>query len=209
MEPNITDHLRDLFKPVAIILHGSRAIGRERLHSDWDTFLLYDQDQELPKNGRLIWQEQNIEHSHHHLPVLDIEKVFGVKLQFGRVLFERESEATDLLTAAKSHYGKPAGWSEEDSYGHGLWMLGRLDGMRDTVDQPLVFERYASDFYTRITNYWYWCLHDTYPKPIYVALEDIEEKDPDYFALLEQFVSGTRVERVQAAEAIYQRCFKN
>lgn len=208
MEQDITNHLRDLFNPTAIILHGSRAVGRERPHSDWDIFLLYKVDEELPKNGRLIWREQNIEHSHHHFPTEDIEKEFGVKLQFGRVIYENETVGSDLLEEAKAVYEKPAGWSEEDNDNHKLWMQGRVGGMKDTVNQPLVFERYASDFYSRVTNYWYWSIQDTFPKPIYFALEEIKEKDQEFFSLIERFVKEVdRNKRVVTAEEIMERCF--
>lgn len=207
MEQVITDHLRDLFNPAAVIIHSSRAVGREREHSDWDLFLLYTESHELPKDGRLIWQGQNIEHSHHRVPAADIEAEFGVKLQFGRVLFETEKIGTSLVDEAKKYYAQPAGWSELNNHNHSLWMRGRIDGMRDTTADPLIFERYASDFYARITNYWYWAIHDTYPKPIYFALEEIAEQDPSYFALIETFVSGSNEEKVAAAEQIFVRCF--
>ena len=209
MEKEITEHLKELYRPVAMILHGSRAVGRERIHSDWDLFLLYKAETELPKNGRLIWHDQNIEHTHHHLPVEDLEKEFGVKMQFGRILYESESEGTNLLVEAKDYYTKPAGWSEKNNNDSKLWMKGRVDGMRDTVHDPLLFERYASDFYARITNYWYWAIHDTFPKPIYLALEEIKDKDPDYFNLIEKFVCrDDRNQRLAAAEAIMTRCFE-
>lgn len=207
MEQDIISHLRETFSPTAIILHGSRAVGRERPHSDWDIVLLFDADSEMPKNGRLLWREQNIEYSCHKLPISDIEEPFGVKLQFGRVLYESNDEATKLLQDAKDLYEKPLGWIELQKEHHQLWMLGRLDGMRDTIDEPLVFERYASDFYARITNYWYLSLRDKNPKPIYLALEEIAQKDPEYFSLVEQFVEGTREQKIKAAEGIYQRCF--
>tara|TARA_B100000508_G_C11413328_1_gene254422 strand:+ start:65 stop:697 length:633 start_codon:yes stop_codon:yes gene_type:complete len=208
MEQEITEHLREMFKPNAIILHGSRAVGREREHSDWDLFLIYEAGTVLPKNGRLIWQDQNIEYSHHVLPVENIEDEFGVKLQFGRVLHEVGGEGTKLLEQVKDYYRKPINWSDEHCESHRLWMKGRVDGMRDTVDQPLVFERYASDFYARITNYWYVALQDTNPKPIYLALEEIAAKDPEYFSLIERFVeTNSRQEKVVAAEKIMSRCF--
>lgn len=209
MEQDITNHLRGLFNPTAIILHGSRAVGRERPHSDWDIFLIYETDSVLPKNGRLFWNDQNIEYSHHAFPVENIENEFGVKLQFGRLLYENNNVGTNLLQQAQKHYAKPAGWSEKENHDHKLWMQGRIDGMRDTIDQSLVFERYASDFYARITNYWYWSIHDTFPKPIYLALEEIKEKDPEYFALIKQFVEETdRKERLLAAEKVLKLCFK-
>ena len=198
--------MREAFNPVGIIIHGSRAVGRERVHSDWDLCLLFTQEKELPQNGRLLWFDQNIEYTCHHVPTIDIEGQFGVKLQFGRVLFEVNQEATKLLGEAQTLYEQPLGWGtkKED---HALWMRGRIDGMQDTVDQPLIFERYASDFYARITNYWYLSLYDTNPKPIYIALSDIKEKDPEYFYLIETYVHGTNEEKVVSSEKIYQRCF--
>ena len=207
MEQDIITHLRETFNPTAIILHGSRAVGRERLHSDWDICLLFNAESEIPKNGRLLWREQNIEYSCRQLPVTNIEVQFGIKLQFGRVLYETSDEASKLLQEAKDLYEKPLGWVELQKDHHELWMLGRLNGMQDTIDEPLVFERYASDFYARITNYWYLSLHDTNPKPIYLALEEIADKDPEYFALLEEFVHGSREQKIKSAEGIYQRCF--
>ncbi|MEM9336733.1 MAG: nucleotidyltransferase domain-containing protein [Patescibacteria group bacterium] len=208
MEQQIVEHMREQFNPLSIIIHGSRAVGRERPHSDWDFFLLYDDARELPKNGRLIWNDQNIEFTHHQLPIKNIEDEFGVKLQFGRLVYDENGEGAELVARAKEHYSQPAGWSETDDYNHRLWMKGRVDGMRDTLDQPLIFERYASDFYARITNYWYWAIHDSFPKPIYLALEEIAEKDPGHLALIEQFVEETdRTKRFEAAEEIKRRCF--
>ena len=207
MEQDLTTHLRQTFNPTGIILHGSRAVGKERPHSDWDICLLFDSNTELPKNGRFFWQEQNVEYSCHQLPVADIEDQFGVKLQFGRVLYEYGSEATGLLQRAKELYQKPLGWIDSQKDNHRLWMLGRLDGMRDTIDQPIIFERYASDFYARITNYWYLALYDTNPKPIYIAIEEIKEKDSEYFKLIETYANGTHEQKLSAAEEIYKRCF--
>lgn len=207
MEQELITHLRQAFNPTAIILHGSRAVGKERPHSDWDICLLFASYSELPKNGRFFWKEQNVEYSCHKLPIADIEDQFGVKLQFGRVLYEHENEATELLQQAKTQYEKPLGWIDSQKDNHRLWMLGRLDGMRDTVDQPIIFERYASDFYARITNYWYLALYNTNPKPIYIAVEEIAATDPEYFKLIETFANGTHEQKLVAAEKIYERCF--
>jgi predicted nucleotidyltransferase len=35
--------LRDKYGATAVILHGSRAIGMDRPHSDWDMFLLFNE----------------------------------------------------------------------------------------------------------------------------------------------------------------------
>jgi len=207
MEEKIIQHLREVYKPLAIILHGSRASGHEREHSDWDFVLLYPKENELPSNGRLDVDRQNVEFSHHHIPAEDIEKEFGVKLQNSRVVFEMNSEGSGLLTQAQQIYSQPVGWSDKDKYNHSLWMRGRIDGMHDAVNNPIVFERYASDFFARITNYWFLSLHDKNPQPIYLALQEIAEKDPEYFIYIEKFVHGSNVEKVKAAEDVYQKCF--
>jgi len=41
MQEIITSHLIETYEPDAIILHGSRARGKAREHSDWDFILLY------------------------------------------------------------------------------------------------------------------------------------------------------------------------
>lgn len=208
MEQKITEYAKEKYQPAAIILHGSRAVGHERAHSDWDLILLFHPHEDLPANGRWFWQEHNIEYSCHQLPITDIEKEFGIKLQFGRVLYEQAGVASELLQIARDYYAQPLKWSTEQTASHRLWVQGRVDGMRDTIAEPLLFEKYASDFYSRITNYWYWVIQNSFPKPIYVALDEIKEQDPAYYSLIETFVTEIdRVKRVAAAENITQRCF--
>lgn len=207
MEQEITDYLVEKFKPEAVLLHGSRATGHAREHSDWDFILLYEFDSELPSNGRLVWHDQNIEYSAHVTPVADVLREFGVKLQHARVVYEVESAGSMLLQQAAEVYSQSLGWSEEERSSHALWMRGRIGGMRDTLDTPVLCEKYAADFYSRITNYWYWAIHDQFAKPIYLALSEIQEVDPEYVALIERFVAGSNEVKVQVAEEVYQRCF--
>jgi len=198
MEEKIVAYLRETYDPVAIILHGSRASGHARAHSDWDFALLYNVHVDLPDNGRAEELGENIEFTHHQLPVTDVIKEFSVKLQNARVVYENGTVGTELL---------PLAWTSDEKRSHSLWVQGRIDGMTDTVDEPLVFEKYAADFYSRITNYWYWAIHDKYPKPIYLALQEIAEKDPEYFTYIEKFVHGSNKEKVIQAENISQKCF--
>lgn len=208
MEQEITNYLRETFNPSAIILHGSRASGHERPHSDWDIVLLYNTATIGKINGRLIYEEQNIEYSHHQTPVQDVMKEFGVKLQNARVLWEEGGVGRDLLSDASHVYAAGLQWTDEERYSHSLWMRSRIDGMQDAVDSPLLFEKYATDFYSRITNYWYWAIHDQYPKPMYLALEEIKEADPLYYELIERFaLSHDRSDKVKTAKEIYSRCF--
>ena len=207
MEEKIVDYLRETYTPEAIILHGSRASGHEREHSDWDFILLYEREIDWPNNGRVKVLDENIEFSHHQLPVTDVMKEFNVKLQNARVVYETRSVGTEVLQNIQATYTEPLAWAAEEKYSHSLWMQGRIDGMADTIEEPLLFEKYAADFYGRITNYWYWAVCDRYPKPIYLALEEIQAADPEYFSLIKQFVYGNNEAKIATAEEIFKRCF--
>jgi len=210
MEQDITNHLRELFNPTAIIIHGSRASGRAREHSDWDYILIYKKDAETPPDNRLDFNGQNIEYSSGKLPIDDIIKEFGIKLRFARVVFDPDDICLDLIERVRTTYTEPLNWTQEEREGQRLWLLGRIDGMKDNIKRPLQFEKYAADFYNRVTNCWYWAMRDEYSKPIYMALEEIEAEDPALLELLKEFVSlPASAEKVETALKIHQHYFSD
>ncbi len=181
MQDKIIDHLKNTYYPDAIILHGSRARGMNRKNSDWDFILLY-KNNTICKNGRQLFEGQNIEVSIFVLPVADIIKSFFTKLQEAVVVFEKEHIGTDLLDKARSVYSQKLSLSKENINGHRLWFQERVDGMKDVVNDPILFTKYYSDLYPRIFNYWYWILHKKNSQPIYVAIEEIKINDPEYLS---------------------------
>lgn len=207
MEKQISKMLCERYQPEAIILHGSRASGHARKHSDWDCILLYAASASVPINGRMEWRGQNIECTHHPLPVDDVLTTFGIKLQNARVVHDPQRVGEALLQRAGVEYDQPLGWSTAERSSHALWVQGRIDGMRDTIAEPLLFHKYATDFYGRITNYWYWAICDRYPQPIYLALEEIQTADAAYYELIQSFVTGDAKQKIIAAEKIQGRCF--
>lgn len=208
MEQEIAAHLKKTFAPNAILLHGSRARGKEREHSDWDIIFLYSKQVE-GKNGRMLYKEQNIELSSHTLPINDVEKEFGTKLLDARVLYEEGLIASDLLLRANEYYKKGVHFTEEKLQNHQLWMEGRIDGMRDTVHEPIIFFKYFADVHQRVANYWYWILQHSHAQPIYIAVEEMKEKDPEYHQLFAQLIdTRTHLEqKVAVAEKIKERLF--
>lgn len=86
------------FSPVAVILHGSRAVEMNRPHSDWDVLLLFSEKPELTLNREEI-AGQDVEWKAVRVPVAEnaILSTIGVELQFGRVLWEDESRAGTRL----------------------------------------------------------------------------------------------------------------
>lgn len=208
MQTEIINHIKEIFQPDAIILHGSRARGKERLHSDWDIILLYSKHLEV-KNGREMFKGQNVEYSVYILPLDDIFEEFGTKLQGAKVLYEKDKLGTNLLKQAADYYAQGVHWPPEKVAGHNLWLQGRINGMKDNVDNPIVFEKYFTDFYGRIFNYWYWLLKNKHSQPIYIATEEIATTDPEYYDLIAKLISSvTPVEKAEIAEEIGARLFE-
>jgi len=183
MQERIINHILEIYNPEAIILHGSRARNKERENSDWDIVLLFSEQTEV-KSGREFFEGQNIEYSVHTLPIEDIFSVFGAKLQNAKVLFEKDNVGSSLLRDADLYYEHGVHWSQEKIDAHKLWIEGRIQGMADSVDNPLLFHKYFSDFYDRVYNYWYWLKQHKHSQPIYIATEEIAEKDPTFYRLL-------------------------
>jgi hypothetical protein len=207
MQTEIVNHLKEKFSPDAIILHGSRARGKERPHSDWDFILLFSGETEL-KTGRTLFKDQNIEYTVTMLPVKNVYEEFGAKLQQAKVLYESNGSGTELLKRAEEYYSEGVHWSLEKIAGHKLWMQGRIDGMRDNTDNLIIFDKYDRDVRGRLFNYWYWILQQKHSQPVYVALEEIKEADPDYFKLVEAyFVEIDLKKKVELAEAISVKLF--
>ena len=142
MQEDIVDHLREIYKPDAIILHGSRARGKERASSDWDFIFLYNNPVNTP-SGRKVYKDQNIEFSSFVLPIAveDVENEFSTKLQEAKVVYESNGEGTDLLDKANIVYREGVYWSPEKISNHKLWIQGRIDGMRDHVDDDVIFNK--------------------------------------------------------------------
>lgn len=205
----IVTHLQESFYPDAIILHGSRARGKERPDSDWDFILLYRQPT-IIKNGRLLFNGQNIEYSVVNLPVVNIFGTFDTKLNKAKVIFDTDDIGVKLLAEATAYYNIGVHWNEEKRASHKLWLKGRIAGMRDNVDNPLLFQKYCGDFYGRIFNYWYWLVAHQYSEPIYIAVDEIKEKDPIYFEMLGEMTncSNSSERRVQLADKISDYLFK-
>src|SRR3989344_9589319 len=100
-EKEIANELREKYKPRAIVLHGSRAIGKARPRSDWDVFLLFSG--KIPKNmNREVVAGEDVEWKAVLLPVEDahIQDTFGIQLQYARVLLEESGEGTELIARA-------------------------------------------------------------------------------------------------------------
>jgi len=81
--------------------------------------------------------------------------------------------------------------------------------MADYVDNPLLFNKYFSDFYDRVYNYWYWLKQHKHSQPIYIVIEEIAEKDLTYYAFVSELFADdvTLSAKVETCRKIHTYLF--
>lgn len=207
-EAEIVSYLREKYRPVGIILHGSRAIGKSRPHSDWDIFLLFIETPKQVFNREEIAGE-DVEWKAFRVPIAhdSILDVFGVQLQFSKNIWESENAATHLLEQATDFYSRGVSLTDTDRSMYKQYLIHKVYGMEDDIDTPHMFLRHQYAFFERASNWWFE-MHKEYRKPFYVAMESIKDRDPEYHSLLTTVCgSGTNKEKINAAKTIVSRLF--
>ena len=205
----IAFQLRNKYSPTAVILHGSRAVGMDRPHSDWDVLLLFTEKPALALNREEIAGE-DVEWGAVKIPVAEsaILGTVGVELQFGKVLWEDESRAgTLLLEQAAAFYAKGVHVTEADRAKYKQYLCHKVAGMEDDIDTPYMFLRHQYSFFLRASNWWFE-VNGQYPKPFYMAMPIIRERDPEYHGLLLTVSSAASNEaKIAAARRLVSRLF--
>lgn len=205
----IVDYLKATYEPEAVILHGSRAIGKERQHSDWDILMLF-KSEPIRKSNREDIEGEDVEWKAFTLPVEQSRVLddFGVVLQNARVLWERNGEGNNLLELAQSEYAKGAQLTKEDHIRYRQFLTHKLHSLEDDRDTPYMFLRHLGEFFNRASNWWFEVLHDELRKPLYIALPEIQERDPEYFELL-MILCGenSKQNKIDAARGVIARLF--
>lgn len=206
----IVQTLRDKYNPVAILLHGSRAVGKERPHSDWDVIMLFEG--EIPRRG---YREEigghDVEWKAISIPVEDekIVDTFDVYLQFAKVLWEADSKGTDTLEKALKVYAKGPNLSDDDVRKWKQFLEHKLLGMIDDINSPYMFFRHLSVFFNRASNMWFEIIHNEFSKPFYLAIPDMQARDPEFSKLLEILPSNaSNEEKVEAGKKILEKLFE-
>lgn len=207
-EQEIIQYLRHNYRPAAIILHGSRAVGMSRPHSDWDIFLLFKDKPPLAFRREEIagadveWRAQKV-------PVTDenLLATFSDRLQFGKVLWQQDSAGTQLLEQAAKVYAKGVQISAADRPMYKQFLVHKLHGMMDDIETPYLFLRHLSEFLNRAVNWWFE-LRGMHGKPYYLAIPHFQTADPEYHALL-MILCGdaTQAKKIAAATQVIARIF--
>ena len=211
-ETKIVDYLKSKYQPVGIFLHGSRVTRKERPHSDWDIIMLFDKG--IPRKGyREDISGEDVEWKAFQIPVPE-EKIldtFDVYLQFAKVLWEKDSLASNLLQKAIQVYDKGPNLSEETIKREEQFFEHKILGMKDDKDTPYMFLRHLSVLFNRASNMWFEILHNSFAKPFYIGIPIIKERDSEYYNHLMILCSNNSLneEKIASAEWISRKLFKN
>ena len=204
-ETEIIEYLKKTYNPIAILLHGSRAIGKNRPHSDWDIIMLFDA--EIPRRGhREEIAGEDAEWKAFQLPVLEgkIVDTFDVYLQFAKVLWEKDSVGSNLLKIASAEYEKGPNITQDQLKREKQFFRHKILGMKDDKDTPYMFLRHLSVLFNRASNTWFEILHNEFAKPYYVAMPMIQGRDPEYYKRLMVLCgNGSNEEKISSAEWIF------
>ena len=207
MPEAICTHLINIYNPCSIILHGSRSWSKSRPHSDWDVFAIVEK---MPPQRivRLEILGENVEVEFVLHPIADYISAFGPKLRQCTILYDKEGIGKNIILNTKALYA--AGFNPDDVWmtNHSLWYAGRLGGVFDSLGDNVIFSYYMSDIRKRIPNYWYNIKCNEYSKPIYIALVEMKNTDPDmYEKYLSLFRTGNHNIKYQLAKQIYEELF--
>ena len=122
----------------------------------------------------------------------------------------KDSIGNDLLKKALTGYAEGPNLPIERIRGEKQFFEHKILGMKDDKDVPYMFLRHLSLVFNRASNMWFEVLHNEFPKPFYIAIPTIQEKDPEYYDHLMVLCSNTfsSDEKIAAAEWIAQKLFR-
>lgn len=207
-EQKITEYIKQKYNPKAIILHGSRARGFNRSNSDWDMYVFVDNTIE---GGSENHEGENLDIAIMYLPLeeYDFIDTFGTTLKGAKILYDTDNIAVNLIAEAENIYGKGRILSERDVLNRknrGARLLERIKG---TVTKPELQLYHLGAFYESVIRYWYE-LKGEWQQPPYVALDEIQSRDPKFYNLLLIMATDNNCnDKANAADKVYQSLFPN
>lgn len=197
----------------SIILHGSRASGFAKKRSDWDFILLINSDNKILKEeNRANVEGEEIEFQLKNLPIAEenIIDLFGAKLRYAKVCFDKENSGKTLLDLASKIYNKGRKSTSAQKLSHFSFINSALNGMKDNIDFPAMFTKKLGAFYPRIINYWYMFKEESYSDNLYISIPYIKKEDPTFFKELEKVyrLETSPETKIKAAEKLISIIFQ-
>jgi predicted nucleotidyltransferase len=187
-EQKLTEYLKEKYKPTSLVLHGSRANGMARTHSDWDIVMFTKHD--VKPNTREIIFGANLELKQVILPVPE-DKFLGFffRSENTKILYDPESIAKQLLVQNDAKVSEGNHFTNEDRTKRYAFLSSALDGIIDYKDNPLCLFDKKIDFYTRTIDAWFRFKKSEFEPSHYFAFPVIEKEDPEFFVFIQDFVT--------------------
>ena len=208
MKERLTEYIKEKYKPIAIVLHGSRANGNAREHSDWD-FLIFTNSDMDPY--REIVYEANIEIKQAILPISDAEipKKFGsyFRKENVEILYDPKNIARNFLEKNEEKLVAGNVFDEKDRVARYAFLKSSIDGMRDYKGDDIAVFTKKMNFYDRAVPAWFRFKHKEFKPSDYIALPRIKKNDPEFYKLLETFVNGNADDSITSGEKIIEFLF--
>jgi predicted nucleotidyltransferase len=209
MQEQITEHLKEKYGAEIIILHGSRATGKSRENSDWDLFVFTKKD---VKREVEDFNNNKLDVYIVKMPVVTEEFVddYGYVLNTAKIILDdTENAGQKIIEEAKTMYVLGKKLTDSQLTNRNNFMSRTLDRMSAYADQPEYFLLYLGYFYERTFQYWFE-MKGKYSKPIYDAIPQIKQEDPEYYILIQELSSSSKSnqDKLSAAGKIFSLLFK-
>lgn len=208
MKEILVKYIQEKYKPLAIVLHGSRANGYAREHSDWD-FLIFTTEDMNPT--RDIHSGANIEIKQVVLPLSDekIKDTFGFffRTENIEVLSDSGNIVSELLAKNEAILKEGNSFGEVSKKARYAFLKSALDGMVDYKEDALGMFSKKTDFYDRVVPAWFRFLHREFKPSDYLALPRIKKDDPEFYDFLEKFVKGNAEESIESGNRMINHIF--
>jgi hypothetical protein len=206
--PAAVDRLVRELGPIAVLLHGSRAVGRGRPDSDWDLCVLVEGITEPAWRTEQIGGELSLDLDVVPAAAPDdlIVRLFGTGLRSATVLTDSDNHVGARLIArarALHEQGRqlPVSTLVEQA-AHAQRVARRMAG---TTVTPELFFFHLSTFFSLAVTYWF-DREGRWPEPPYEALESIGAADADYASLLRELAADvTAGRKAEVAEQVAAR----
>lgn len=197
----IVGYLKEKYRPIAIISHGSRSSNYFTPQSDWDFWVITDLEVGSSVED---FEGQSLDVMIAKYPIEgEVAQIFGGTLQNARVLFDTNGKGEEILKNAREIYQQGRNLSDKERENRLDFITRRLKKLEDNTDNPGVFFFHLGTFYDRALRYWFEVKQNQWPKHPAIGLQVIKKNDHQYFDLLKVlFSENSSSKKLEAAREI-------
>lgn len=206
-EEKLIEYLVTKYNPLAIILHGSRASGTNRQHSDWDLVLLVDKD--TPTEQALIdGSAIDVEALKPDIDDQKILKEIGGTFHSSKILFDTDEVGEKFVERVQKLASVGFHLTSEEYNSRKLFLFRLLSRLVDAGDEhPIEFAYHFGNFLLKAISYSFQ-VKGQWSKSIYGAVEDIKKNNVNLAKELNIAVSNvSNIEKAETAKRIYKLIF--